>query len=456
MITIKLAGKDNNYKDLKNKEICFIYAKSELEIKKQHKLINEVCNISSRVILCLPENVLYKLKSMKILDKLIGIYGISVSLRRPNTNSKNKILERKKNIKDRFHAIKTEFGKNLLVIPEVIIEEDINSMDGIGIDLMNLAHLGCPWIFLSVQGPPTDKKASKLRDCFNYLEMRGFPETDIYFSFNNPDHFAWTLKTECHFSGPSYVHMDISNKCTHSCLFCGLYSPIIIKENRKKSGGQLNENLIKFMAAQLPYEKAIEILESLPVFTRQIQFGGAGDPLTHLHAIEFIEIARNKGISVEILTNMEYFNANHLSLLTQLGSDTGNGIRIIANISAASANTYVQIRPKQTEKQFEKVIENLSQFKLLREKNNGKGVFVTFMSVMNRLNYLEASEMVQLAWELGAERIWLKPLEIHDPSHIHLLPLKEEKSEYRHALMQAVHLADRIGIHVQQREAIEL
>ena len=439
---------------LKQKETCFIYLGRTDEIEVNKKFILLACGLSSRVVLCVTEDFLSDKESFNALNDLDGIYGISVCLNRQFQGNKNDLTQQE-DILARFKKIQSKLKKNILIIPEVSLEGNVESLDGLGVDLMNLATVGCPWITLAVQGPPVEGKIKKLRECFNYLEMRGFPEIDIYFSFNNPDNLSWMYKAECYFSGPSVVHMDISNKCTHSCLFCGLYSPLVIEDEKQKAGGQLPKDLINFMSSQIPFEKATELIDSLPLIAQHIQFGGAGDPFTHPRVLELLTLARNKGIWVEVLTNMEYFKEEDLRLLTKLGSHNYFGIHIIANLAAATAEIYVRVRPRQTQQTFEKVMSNVKKLRSLREENQGIGVSVTFMSVMNRFNYSEACQMVELASEVGADKIWFKPLEIYHPEHVHLLPPESEKIEYAKSLHRALQIAEKLNVQILQKETIE-
>jgi len=440
---------------LKQNELCFVYAGTLVQLRTHRSFIQQICTMSSQVILCLDEKILANPETLDLVHSIHRLYGVSAGLtRNPKTISQISAAQ-PENLVERFKQIRERVNQHLLLIPEVSIEGETLLLNGLGVDLMELAILGCPWIFLAVEGSPDPEKIIQLRECFNYLQMRGFPEIDIYFSLNNPNHRAWMLQTECYFSGPSYVHWDISNKCTHSCLFCGLYSPSFIEREKQKHGGLISDAVKKIMSAQIPFEKAVEVINSLPIMVQKIQFGGAGDPFTHPSALEILGLARNKGISVQILTNMEYFSENDLELLTQLGAENYEGIEIIANISAATAETYTRLRPKQTQKTFNKVINHAKQICTLRSKNKGVGVFVTFMSVMNRLNYREASQMVKLAWEIGANTLWFKPLEIYQPEHWDLVPRGNERLEYMHHLRQALKLADKLGISITQRDVIE-
>jgi MoaA/NifB/PqqE/SkfB family radical SAM enzyme len=201
------------------------------------------------------------------------------------------------------------------------------------------------------------------------------------------------------------------------------------------------------MSAQLPFEKAAGIIESLPHTTLLVQFGGAGDPLTHPKALDIIALARERAFRVEALSNMEYCSDGDLERLTELGSIYSWEMRFIVNLSAAT--------PRQTEKTFEKVIGNLRKLSELRKKNGNSGAHFTLMCVINRLNYHEATLYVKLAKEIGATDVWFKPLEVHHHLHNGLLPPKETQADYQRSLKEALEAADDLGVVIHDRKIMD-
>lgn len=305
--------------------------------------------------------------------------------------------------------------------------------------------------------PPVKRTKSVVlayQDLFQYLRMRGVTQTWISFDYCNPNHEIWNIQTFNNFSGPQTIHFDISNKCTHSCIFCGLYCDESIA-NLKKADEKTAQGIRNMMKATLDPAKGREILETLPESVKAIQFGGAGDPMTHPNFVEFIQIARERGIACEVLSNMDYFTEDSIRKLSELGSHKSHDLHFIANVSGASSEMYLKTRPRQTIKNYDNVMQTLRRLKEEREARNGRGVFVTMMCVMNKVNYVEALEYVDLAKEVGASRIFMKPLEVHADQHRTLLPNENEWADYALKMKSVLEKADSLKIEVMDRETME-
>src|SRR5690606_31758880 len=141
-------------------------------------------------------------------------------------------------------------------------------------------------------GEFTPVRAAQFRDVFEYVKIRGCNYLNIYFPFWKEESREWNIKTQNTFSGLEYVHLDISNRCTHSCTFCGLYGPDAIEDAKRRSGGKLTKEITDLMKMEINSEKCFKIIESLPWSMRLIQFGGYGDPLMHENAVNFMKAAR--------------------------------------------------------------------------------------------------------------------------------------------------------------------
>jgi MoaA/NifB/PqqE/SkfB family radical SAM enzyme len=325
---------------------------------------------------------------------------------------------------------------------------------------MSLADCRPPWIVLAVDGAPSSGLVKEIRSCFEYLKIRNFPLIDIHFSFENRHARTWAVQTESPFCGPEEFHIDLSNRCTHSCVFCALYSPAVTAD--LKASGRLNKQLRDFMGAQLEEGKALDLIHSLPLGTRIVQFGGAGDPMLHPRVLDLITRLRERAITVEVLSNMEYLKEPDLERLTTLGGGKfahlgGTNLPALlftVNLSAASPETYVRTRPRQTAETFRKVLENLRRLSGLRARNGGHGAHFRLMCVLNRLNYHEASRYVELAAEIGALDVWFKPLEIHHPSHYGLEIPEKEWPRFRREMMKALERAERLAMPVLDRRTL--
>lgn len=440
---------------LRSQELCVFYANSVHQICQNLDVLKHGILRSKKVVLTIPESVMGELETNEILDALHGIYAFSVKFALTeglNPKHAGRNLTGDALVVSRFQALVKKWSGRFRIIPEIELGEELTLL---GPTLMELSQTNPPWCVLAVDQPPDETKIRNLQNCFEYLQIRNFPHIDIHFSFIHPDRMKWKLQSSCFLSGPEYVHIDLSNKCTHSCKFCALYAPDALEEQKQLSDGKFNPTFLKFISAQLPFEKAAEIIESLPDSVEVIQFGGAGDPMTHPNAIEVIALARERAFAVEVLSNMEYFKEGDLEQLTALGGISPGDLCFVANVSAATPETYVLTRPRQTEKTFHKVMDNLKKLTALRKRNGNSGAQFTLMCVLNQINFHEAPLFVKLASEIGARNVWLKPLEVHHHLHYGLLPPKEKQSIYRQTLGEALRLADELGMPIVDRQMMD-
>lgn len=457
-IEIRAEPSDLNY--LKPRELCVFYASDIALLKTHETAIQTAIARSQMVIISISAIVATHPSLRQILKGFPGLFAVSIRYRLssdPGQKFSGFVphgFEGDLNVLNQYTYTLENFGfsglNSVRIIPEIEVTDDLQML---GPTLMALSRKIPPWIMLGVGDEPKASQVKALKETFEYLQIRGFPLIDIYFSFDYLHARTWKAQTECFYSGPDEFHIDLSNKCTHSCVFCALYAPAIIDD--LKSNGRFDENIKRFMSSQLDPEKAVELIQSLPVTTRLIQFGGSGDPMLHPKAIELITYARERDFPVEILSNMEYFKAGDHEKLTALGGFAEYSLRFIANISAATPETYVLTRPRQKTATFEKVVKTLRKFSDLREQNGGWGVHFDVMCVLNRLNYHEAPLFIELAKEVGATAVWFKPLEIHSQFHYDLLPKPEEQEKYLSALQKAMEKADRAGVLIKDRQYME-
>lgn len=274
----------------------------------------------------------------------------------------------------------------------------------------------------------------------------------IYFCPTDKHHFEWSYKTSPDLSGPRYIDIDVSNRCTHSCLFCGLYSSELIAK-WKITNNSISKEITDIMKSEIDFSLFENIIKESFNATN-ICLGGMGDPLLHKDFIRMAEAISSKNINLQVFTNFSYLNHNQINEISSLASYDPNSINFIVNISAASAKIYTQVRPNQTQKDFELVTSNIKFASTLRKKKN-RGIKFSLLSVINSLNYHELLLYPILAKELGAQEFWPKPLEIHsNEMNKYQLSLKQEKELARLYLLCTV-LAEKLEIRIEYIDYFE-
>jgi len=310
------------------------------------------------------------------------------------------------------------------------------------------------WCCLNVECNPTPELFYKFSELFEFLRFRRTFNLNVYFPFWKDNSYEWSLKTQNTFSSLREVHLDLSNRCTHSCVFCPLYGPDSIEALKKD--GKLPDVVVKNMSMELDKERVMKIIQTLPWTVSLIQFGGNGDPLMHPFAVDFIKTAKARGISaVEMLSNMEYLEEDQIRELHKFGGKDKSSIHFIANISGGDPDTYIQTRPKQTKKNFEKIMRNLKLFTELRNQTNGHGVHFTIMCVVNKFNHDKLLSVAKMAVELGAAGLWFKPMELHfEPGRKYILE-KDNMKKFISSLKEALEYIKDKPIELMQRDYCE-
>lgn len=299
----------------------------------------------------------------------------------------------------------------------------------------------------------TEAAVMAYRQLFEYLRLRGVNKTWISFASFLPLHSLWNIQTYNTFAGPHIIHFDISNKCTHSCNFCGLYGNEAV-ENVKTLPMHARERVHKMMSSTLDFHKGLEVLETLPETVQSIQFGGVGDPCTHPRFLDFLKTARERAIPCEILSNMDYFEEEDILEMTRLGDKRWNALHFIANVSGSNEEMYLKTRPRQTKKNFDHVVRTLRRFTEERQQRDGHGVYFTLMCVMNKTNYTDAENYVRFAHELGAIRVFLKPMEVHIEHQTEFLIPEDLKTDYARCVRAALDTADSLGMEMMDRDML--
>lgn len=352
---------------------------------------------------------------------------------------------------DYYKQIRQVIDEEFKIVFEFQVDNDFRLL---GSTIVGLNFEGMEWCCLNIELNPTPDLIYKFSELFEFLRFRRVFNLNVYFPFWKDSSYEWSLKTQNTFSSLREVHLDLSNRCTHSCVFCPLYGPDSIEA--LKRDGKLPDVVVKNMSMELDKDRVMKIIQTLPWTVTMMQFGGNGDPLMHPFAVDFIKLAKARGIrAVEMLSNMEYLEEDQIRELHKFGGKDIHSIHFFANISGGDPDTYVQTRPKQTKKNFEKIIRNLKLFTELRNQSNGNGVHFTIMCVVNKFNHDKLLSVAKMAVELGAARIWFKPMELHfEPGRKYILE-KEDMIKFIPSLKESLEYLKDKPIELMQRDYCE-
>ena len=180
------------------------------------------------------------------------------------------------------------------------------------------------------------------------------------------------------YKGPNIVQIDLTDKCNLNCVGCWCHSYFL--ENIKvKKFKELPFDLLK---------KLIEELNELGV--KEIMLSGSGEPFMYPQIMEVIGLIKEKGISLNIITNFTLVNKDIIKKMVELNVDN-----ITVSLWAGDADTYVKTHPNQTKKTFITIRKNLKYLYSIKKEN--KLPHIKIYNVISKFNFDRIENMFDFA-----------------------------------------------------------
>ncbi len=178
--------------------------------------------------------------------------------------------------------------------------------------------------------------------------------------------------------GPESIGIVPINACNLNCISCWTYSAL----NPKKPD-------LSWQRQILPFDIMSRTLKELhELGTKRIILTGGGDPLVYPHFKESIELIASLKLKSTLISNLTL--VKHKQHFLEHLPDT-----ILANFSAADAESYVAFHPNRNNSDFDKLLSLLES--ISARKCNLKLVFVVCS-----LNYHLIDKVVHIAAALKA------------------------------------------------------
>lgn len=245
--------------------------------------------------------------------------------------------------------------------------------------------------------------------------------------------------------GQRILEVDLTNYCTHNCVYCGLYSDESNDLYIEQKGEKAHKDLLQFKRKRLDINLLYKLIDELPYSIERVVLGGVGDPFLYPEIMDVIKKIRNKGIYVVVYSNMSYLNRESIDELHSLVKTESNELMIIANVSGMTAKTYLAVRSNQTEEVFDRVMDNLGYIGELRARDLF-GIKIQLMAVVNTLNYHELPLFALKAKALNVFQLWFKPMEVYSPVEKKYEINIETSSDYFLRVAEALEVIDRYNI----------
>ena len=202
-----------------------------------------------------------------------------------------------------------------------------------------------------------------------------------YIRSNDPDNFKVNI-------GPMHLRLAIDDSCNLRCPSCrkGL---IFHKEGSAyKLGIKLADKINEWL---YDYKDPV-----------QVHIGSDGDPFaSHVYRYFMEQTPERDNIKYSILTNALMFKEFHKKVPYVINNLQELGV----SIDGASKETYEKLR---LGGKWDKINENLECISKLKEKHNFR--FILHF-VVQKDNYHEMEDIIQLGKQYNADRVWLNKME---------------------------------------------
>lgn len=184
---------------------------------------------------------------------------------------------------------------------------------------------------------------------------------------------------------PIHIQLEPTTACNLACITCS--RDLFIKKSRHM---KLEE-----------FKRVIEQIRPL-----KITLSGFGEPFTNNRLTEMIAYAEENGISVNTTSNMTLIDEKLAEKIVDCRLEL-----LKISIDAARPDTYMRIRGEDC---HQKLIDGIKFITRVKKEKGVKHPSMRFNFVVQKENFKEMTEVVEIAHNIGVEAIYFQPLEMID------------------------------------------
>jgi MoaA/NifB/PqqE/SkfB family radical SAM enzyme len=251
------------------------------------------------------------------------------------------------------------------------------------------------------------------------------------------------------FTGPLWVQIGISDACNHRCVMCWDHpstprQDVAAETYLGRAVLEAPPETMKRGSQFMGFDMLEGLAEDLKhLGTQRIELAGRGEPTLHPEFGRVVEMLRQHGFNVGLVTNASLLEPEQYEHL--LRNDVE---RIIVSLNAATSDVYPLIHTTARPQDFDRIIGNLQQLHKMKKLRGRTKPTVMLSYVISRSNYRQGLEMIQLGKEVGAEQIVLKYAVPH-PAISFVELTEDEKREFGSQLPGFVRQAESCGIELK-------
>jgi MoaA/NifB/PqqE/SkfB family radical SAM enzyme len=175
------------------------------------------------------------------------------------------------------------------------------------------------------------------------------------------------------------VYIEPTTRCNLDCRTC-------IRQHWDEPLGAMSDETFANIL------KAITQFSPLPM----VFFGGLGEPLAHPRTLAWIQLAKQAGVTVEMITNGTLLNKTRARQLVDAGLDL-----LWVSIDGATPESYADVR---LGAELPGVIDNVSQLRQMRPGGHFPKPVIGIAFVAMRRNIAQMPAVIALGKRLGAKQ----------------------------------------------------
>jgi tungsten cofactor oxidoreducase radical SAM maturase len=176
------------------------------------------------------------------------------------------------------------------------------------------------------------------------------------------------------------VYIEVTTKCNFSCITC-------IRSSWQDELAHME---------WATFENIVRNLKELPKL-EAVHFGGFGEPLMHPRIFDMLRIAKGLGLKVEMITNGSYLRQDTVQKLIDMELDV-----LFTSLDSPEEEEYNQIRPGGD---FQDVFSNVKNLQAMKLAQKTKKPELGIEFVAMKKNYARLPKLIQLAWQLHANKV---------------------------------------------------
>jgi MoaA/NifB/PqqE/SkfB family radical SAM enzyme len=248
------------------------------------------------------------------------------------------------------------------------------------------------------------------------------------------------------YTGPLYVQIGLVNACNYRCQFCWDHPSYVDKDNPfpdpiAATYAQEHPD-IDTKKAYMSWDMTTRLIDDLHALgTRKIKFIGRGESFLHPNFIDIVEYAKDRDFNVGITTNGSLIKDDDVRRLVACGVN-----EIFCSVNAASPETYNQVHLHTKPDAFDRVRRTLRLLSDEKIRQGKPGPYLHLSFVIQNSNYFEIPKMVELAHEVGAQRVAFNRISVYDGTQFLMLTPEQNDELEDRILPEAETLAERHGV----------